>query len=760
MRDEVFASVKGMPTSHARPGWLAPAGATTAPRRRGSLSLVGLVAGLIAAMAAALPASAHALLVKSIPEANASLPTAPAQVEIYFSESVEPSFSTIRVLDSNGSAVDNGDVRLDPADDTHLSVSLRSLPDGVYTVTWRALSLSDGHVTTGSFPFAVGNVDEAALAAAQSSQSASLSLGEAVSKWLLYLAAAALIGGLLFRLAVWDPAQRAAGVSWGDPSPPDVPITTSSLFMLLAVSLFSLLLEAGQASGVGIAVPWSSSLSTMLFTTRSGAIWLTRLLVMVAMVALVGKSPTTLRRWSSVGLGVIFLLTISLGSHAASDSQPLLPVSADLLHLTAACAWLGGLMSFVSGMWRARQSEAGARTRLTSELIPRFSSLALTSVGCLTLSGLYSAFLRVGTLTALTQTLYGRILIAKCLIVLAMITLGAVNLLIITPAMRRAAGLARGDPGLVDRFQRIITSEVTLGTALFLSVGLLTSAPPARVTTESSGLHAKAQADDLSIDLEITPGRVGVNTFTATIKADGKPLEQAKEVSLQFTPTQASMPPSKVSLAAQGNGVYSVKGAFLSLPSEWQVQVAVRRPDKFDAFANFNFAVGTSSATTAFPWSRVTGGLLAAAAVVYVFATHRVSRTARQFVLLGTAPAIVLLVAGASVFLRPATTSSGELANPIPPNPVSVAAGKVVYTANCVPCHGVSGKGDGPIGITLNPRPADLTIHAVPGVHSDGQLYEWITNGFPGSVMPAFKKVLSDDDRWNLVNFIRTFAPK
>ena len=46
------------------------------------------------------------------------------------------------------------------------------------------------------------------------------------------------------------------------------------------------------------------------------------------------------------------------------------------------------------------------------------------------------------------------------------------------------------------------------------------------------------------------------------------------------------------------------------------------------------------------------------------------------------------------------------------------------------------------------------------GVHADAQLFEWITNGFPGSRMPAFKTALSDTDRWHLVNFIRTLAPK
>jgi mono/diheme cytochrome c family protein len=103
---------------------------------------------------------------------------------------------------------------------------------------------------------------------------------------------------------------------------------------------------------------------------------------------------------------------------------------------------------------------------------------------------------------------------------------------------------------------------------------------------------------------------------------------------------------------------------------------------------------------------------------------------------------------------------SNEQANPIPPNSGSVAAGQVIFTTTCAPCHGATGKGDGPVGIALNPRPADLTQHAIPGVHTDAQLFEWITNGFPGSRMPAFKATLSDTDRWNLVNFIRTLAPK
>ena len=105
-------------------------------------------------------------------------------------------------------------------------------------------------------------------------------------------------------------------------------------------------------------------------------------------------------------------------------------------------------------------------------------------------------------------------------------------------------------------------------------------------------------------------------------------------------------------------------------------------------------------------------------------------------------------VPGASLF---------NLTNPIQPTSASVAAGEAIYRARCQECHGVVGAGDGPAGATLNPRPADLRIHMAAG-HTDGQLFYWITEGFKGTAMPAFKGLLSEEERWHAINFIRSFA--
>lgn len=100
------------------------------------------------------PVLAHALLIHSNPAANAVLTQPPVQVELFFSESVEPELSAIKVYDTRGNEVDVGDVRVDPSDPARMTVSLHTIPDGVYTVTWKPVSATDRYQTAGTFSFA------------------------------------------------------------------------------------------------------------------------------------------------------------------------------------------------------------------------------------------------------------------------------------------------------------------------------------------------------------------------------------------------------------------------------------------------------------------------------------------------------------------------------------------------------------------------------------------------------------------------------
>ncbi len=98
------------------------------------------------------------------------------------------------------------------------------------------------------------------------------------------------------------------------------------------------------------------------------------------------------------------------------------------------------------------------------------------------------------------------------------------------------------------------------------------------------------------------------------------------------------------------------------------------------------------------------------------------------------------------------TSEAANRENPVPSTETSVAAGKTKYTTFCVGCHGTSAKGDGPKARMLPHPPADLT-RAVRS-DSEGELFGIIENGY-GS-MPAWKSVLSEEDIWNILNYVKT----
>lgn len=81
-----------------------------------------------------------------------------------------------------------------------------------------------------------------------------------------------------------------------------------------------------------------------------------------------------------------------------------------------------------------------------------------------------------------------------------------------------------------------------------------------------------------------------------------------------------------------------------------------------------------------------------------------------------------------------------------------VKKGKVLFNNLCVVCHGNKGKGDGIAGISLKPRPTNFTLPKVQ-LQTDGELYWKMTNGRPP--MAGYKAIISDEQRWQLVSYIR-----
>jgi len=113
-----------------------------------------LLLTMLAAVAGAGPACAHAFLERALPAVGSAVHGPPAEVKLWFSQELEPAFSTVRVLDKSGKQVDRMDKRVDRGDAALLKVSLPPLASGIYRVVWRVLSV-DTHVTEGDFTFEV-----------------------------------------------------------------------------------------------------------------------------------------------------------------------------------------------------------------------------------------------------------------------------------------------------------------------------------------------------------------------------------------------------------------------------------------------------------------------------------------------------------------------------------------------------------------------------------------------------------------------------
>ena len=128
---------------------------------------------------------------------------------------------------------------------------------------------------------------------------------------------------------------------------------------------------------------------------------------------------------------------------------------------------------------------------------------------------------------------------------------------------------------------------------------------------------------------------------------------------------------------------------------------------------------------------------------------------------IGSAVALVAFwssAKGASLPEWKAPATAVHQPNPVPSNANTIALGQKLYSANCMTCHGAAGKGDGAAAAALEKRPADLGARIRGSGETDGELFWKISEG--RAPMISWKGTLSTTQRWELVDYIKTFAGK
>jgi putative copper export protein len=292
-----------------------------------------------------------------------------------------------------------------------------------------------------------------------------------VARWAEFVALLGVLGTVVFRFVVVgalerrrepvaDLVERARQIGLG------------AVVLLLATGVYRLFTEL-RALTHAHGGAHEAGLATLLTTTTWGRGWLVG--AAGAVVLLVGLVAA---RWKAAGWYVAaagalaVAVSPALTGHAAADDQAGLAVVVDALHVVGAGAWLGTLLLVVmAGMPAALRRVPGERGPAAASIVRAFHPLALVCVPLVVASGLLSAWLRLGSIGALTSSRYGTYLLIKIAIFVCVALTGAYNWRRVLPAL--------GDEAGARLIRRTGSLELAIGVVvLAVTAALVVTTPP------------------------------------------------------------------------------------------------------------------------------------------------------------------------------------------------------------------------------------------------------------------------------------------
>jgi len=381
--------------------------------------------------------------VSTTPGEGAVLASPPPRVTIRFDDTVRVLGGTTVVANSGKRPVTAG---RPSASGRVVTIRLRKLRDGDYTVRWSVLS-DDGHTVDGVFAFAVG-AGRAPPSAALSAGSSNLTRN-VISRWFFFAGLLIAVGVVLFIPLAWRPAFRAAGADQDE----------RALWPLAFAGFFLAFLGASSLiphHGAG--------------TTRFGLAYEVGGIVAIIGATLSAIALVERRLWRGVFVCALALLPIpSVAGHALDRGQWPRPlnVAADILHVGAAAVWIGGLLALAIGLPRAaRRLSAEQRVRFSAVLVPRLSAIALGSVAVIAVTGLIRALSELSAVSQLWSSGYGRALVVKTCLLALLVSLGWINRSRLVPRLR------------LEALRRNVAVELVVLAGLVIAVAFLTDLAP------------------------------------------------------------------------------------------------------------------------------------------------------------------------------------------------------------------------------------------------------------------------------------------
>jgi copper transport protein len=529
---------------------------------------------LAAAAALALPAAAwaHAALLQTSPVASRTVNVAPKQVELRYSEPVEPRFAVVSVTDPAARKMTAGPPTRSPTNADTLVVPLKHLGEGWYLVWWRVISV-DGHPVRGAFTFAVGpNPGPAPQFQIPSTSETAATPRLVAARWVAFLSVMAAIGVFVLRTLVARPlVSRVSGTRLRAAT---IAFAAACALALVAIPVYALLSTAEFA----LRSFWTfGALFPLLRKSAFGRSWLDlevvfALFAFAAAVAIWLDRPERKVRSTAgivalagaLGAAAAALVIPGIAGHAGQTSPRALSLTLDWAHLAAGSIWIGGLIGLLV---IATTLPAARRVAGLVVSVPRFSNVAFGSVLVLIGAGIGQSLQHLPTLASLWQTAYGKALLVKIALLGLALLLASVNLLRTVPRFKASAGRPELGTSASILLRRLVAGETLLVAGAILAAAVLSSlAPPSKALASVSKASARVgpgavdrvvQKNGYRLAFRFSPNRAAVpNSFQVQIDRGGRPVRNA-DVTTAFTMLDMEMGQQAYRLAETAPGTYS-----------------------------------------------------------------------------------------------------------------------------------------------------------------------------------------------------------
>jgi copper transport protein len=416
---------------------------------------------LAAAALLAIPAVAgHAVYLDSSPVKGERLDQAPYEVWVLLTEPVDPDTYSFKVVSSNGEEVSIGKASLVASPQARLSIALKpDVPEGAYLARWQVLSTADGHVTSGSTGFAIGNANPPSEEGGETTQASLLSPWARLAAFTGMALAA---GAILF--------SRIAGTrAWAQASLPRLLLIGATLN---AAGVALLFLDTVQQSSLPAATVASTGVGSVLLARLAAS------LAIIVVAAWSAKTRVITVRQAiagAVSLAVAGAASARLGHASLAGASAIL---VDLMHLTAVVTRIGGVLVYLTILYRANRHGSAEDVRVLGR---SFSPIAAACVIVLLVSGVATTWTIAKAYVpalAFWQSPWGRFLGVKIGLMLIVLSVGALNRRLLLGDRFWAPS---DDPvPTPDRLRRLVQVEAIFGVGTLFLAALLTSiSPPA-----------------------------------------------------------------------------------------------------------------------------------------------------------------------------------------------------------------------------------------------------------------------------------------